>query len=212
MSWLQRCRLWRLSLAVAATLGSSGGATAAPLTIVEVSAPAINCVFDTTCRIFVDDTTGVIAMPFLAAPGTAWLQSRHFTGSPGAPAAGLHGYEYRISLTQASGFGECLAGFVIAFGPITKLPYKPGSPPADLYVVSLGGGLGTIGLSSAEQDGNVITFWLKSPLCVPPSPSIAATTFFIGLASSAPPMAISGSVFAFGSPPFYSVPARAPAH
>ena len=187
-----------------------GPAQAAPLIIAEVRAPAINCVFNPSCTIFVDDSTGAIAMPYIATPGSAWLQSRTFRGEPGTPAAGLTGYSYRISLTQAAGFGDCLAGFVVDFGPIVRLPYGQGGALADIYVVSLGGGLGTIGLASAEQEGGVITFWLKAPLCVQSTPSNAATTFFIGLASSRPPREIMASVFAYGNPPSYAVPARAP--
>jgi hypothetical protein len=206
-----RSRKSRAWLAAAVLLAGAGATRAAPLNVVEVSAPAINCVFNASCTITVNDSVGQILMPYLATPNTAWLQSRTFTGAPGTPAAGLTGYEYRISLTQAAGFGECLLGFVVNFGPITKLPYKPGSPPADVFVVT-GGGLGTIGVTSAEQDGDVITFTLKSPLCLGASPSNAATTYFIGLASANVPAATSATIFAFGDPAFYSVPARAPAH
>jgi len=210
MVCLRNSRLW---LAAAAIWASIGSAQAAPLTIVEVSFPAVNCVFNASCTITVSDSVGHIALPFLStASNTAWLQSRSFSGAPGTPAAGLTGYMYRISLTQAAGFGECLLGFVINFGPITKLPYKAGSPPADVFVGSLGGGLGTIGLASAEQDGNIITFSLKSPLCLGSSPSNAATTFFIGLASNKTPGATVATIFAFGDPAFYSMPARAPAY
>ena len=182
------------------------------LTIVEVGFPAANCVFSASCTITVNDSVGHIQMPFLAKERTALLQSRTFTGASGTPAAGLTGYIYRISLTQAAGRGGCLLGFVIDFGPVAKLPYKAGSPPADVFVGSLGGGLGTIGLASAEQSGDIITFTLKSPLCLPESPSNDATTFFIGLASNQRPKAITASVFASGSPPTYSMPARAPAY
>jgi hypothetical protein len=202
----------RARLLAAVLSAGAAAAQAAPLNVVEVSAPAINCVFNASCTITVNDSVGQILMPFLAAPNTAWLQSRTFTGAPGTPAAGMTGYEYRISLTQAAGFGECLLGFVVNFGPVAKLPYKPGSPPADVFVVSLGGGLGTIGLAGADQDGDVITFTLKSPLCLGATPSNAATTFFIGLASAKAPQPTSATVFAFGDPAFYSVPARAPMH
>lgn len=201
-----------LYVAAALLAAVSAPAQAASLSIVEVNFPAVNCVFNTSCTITVNDTAGQIAMPFLNTPNTAWLQSRNFTGAAGAPGAGKQGYMYRISLTQASGFGDCILGFVINFGPIAKLPYKAGSPPADVFVGSLGGGLGTIGLASAEQDGDVITFTLKKPLCVGASPSNDATTFFIGLAATGTPKAISAGVFALGSPPYFEVAARVPAH
>ena len=69
------------------------------------------------------------------------------------------------------------------------------------------GGLGTIDLGSAEQDGDVITFNFKTFLC-PSKP--ANTTFFFGLASAHPPASTLAGVFVTASPPYYNVPARAP--
>jgi hypothetical protein len=196
-----------LCMAVACTAAS---VHAGPLSVVEVSAPAVNCVFNASCTITVNDSTGVVPMPFLVTPGTVWLQSRTFTGAAGTPGAGLTGYEYRLSMTQASGVGDCLLGLVVDFGPVTKLPYKPGTN-ADIYVVT-GGGLGTIGVKSAEQDGDVITFEFSKPVCVPPAPVVTATTFFFGMASTKTPKAISAGLYGIGNPPFYSIPARAPNH
>ena len=109
----------------------ASGANAQPLKIVEVSAPAINCVFNASCTITVSDSTGNILLPTVL-PGTAWLQSRTFAGQPGTPAAGLTGYEYRISMTQASGQTDCILGFTLNFGPHTPLPYKD-AMPADVF-------------------------------------------------------------------------------
>src|SRR3954470_5118854 len=89
-------------------------AQAQVLKVVEVGAPAINCVFQTDCNIPVSDTTGNIPISSLA-PGTAWLQSRTFAGEAGAPGVGTTGYEYRISLTQASGNSDCIVGFNLNF-------------------------------------------------------------------------------------------------
>src|ERR1041385_8206233 len=127
-----------IALATVSLLASS--ATAQPLTVVEVSAPAINCVFNATCKITVSDTSGNILLPTVGT-GTAWLQSRTFAGQPGTPAAGLTGYNYRISLTQASGQADCILSFNLNFGPHKPLPYN-GNTNADVYVVT-GGGLGT---------------------------------------------------------------------
>src|ERR1051325_8897957 len=103
-----------IALVAMSLLASS--AAAQPLTVVEVSAPAINCVFNASCTITVSDTTGNVLLPTVA-PGTAWLQSRTFAGQPGTPAAGLTGYEYRISITQAAGAADCITGFPVHFGP-----------------------------------------------------------------------------------------------
>ena len=140
-------------IALAAVSLLARGAATQPLTVVEVSAPAINCVFNATCKITVSDTTGNILLPTVL-PGTAWLQSRTFSGQPGTPAAGLTGYEYRISMTQAAGAADCITGFTVNFGPHQPLPYKD-AKPADVFVTT-GGGLGTIGLKSAERFGDGI--------------------------------------------------------
>jgi len=184
-------------------------AHAQSLKVVEVNAPAINCVFQTDCRIPVADTTGNLLLPTLD-PGTAWLQSRTFAGEAGAPGAGTTGYEYRISLTQASGNSECILGFNLNFGPHKQLPYKD-SQLADVFVVT-SGGLGTIGLKSAERFGDVIQFSLASPLCADGPPNIKRTTFFFGLAAAAPPMHVNATVSVIGVPPFYAVDARVPTH
>ncbi len=205
-------RLWkRWTLLIAVTLVTLPlVADAAPLKIVKVNAPAVNCVFQASCTITVSDSTGVIPMPLLQTPGTVWMQSRTFVGAAGTPAAGLRGYMYRLSMTQAAGFGECILGVVINFGPVEPLPYQQNTK-AHVYVVT-SGGLGTIGLKSAEQDGDVIAFAFAKPVCVPPAPSVSATTFFFGLASKGAPKATTASAYAFGNPPFYQFNVRAPAH
>jgi hypothetical protein len=196
-------------IALAALSLLASGANAQPLKIVEVSAPAINCVFNASCTITVSDTTGNILLPTVL-PGTAWLQSRTFAGQPGTPAAGLTGYEYRISLTQASGAADCIIGFTLNFGPHKPLPYKDANL-ADVFVVT-GGGLGTISLSAATRFGDVIEFSLKSPLCLNGPSDIKNTTFFIGLAAPATPMHINVQIAVIGTTPIYPADARVPTH
>ena len=184
-------------------------ADAQVLKIVEVNAPAINCVFDTDCRITVTDTTGNLLLPTLM-PGTAWLQSRTFASEAGTPGAGTTGYEYRLSMTQTSGNAECVTGLNLNFGPHKPLPYKDGAL-ADVFVVTTGG-LGTIGLASAERFGDVIVFEFKSPLCADGPPDIRRTTFFFGLAATAAPMHVTATVPVIGVPPLYALDARVPTH
>jgi hypothetical protein len=203
----------KLILGVAAALVlASPAARAQPLVVVDVNAPAVNCVFNASCTITVGDTTGIIALPFLAVPGKAWLQSRTFSGAAGTPAAGKTGYMYRISLTEAGGSAECLGGLVLNFGPVAKLPYS-NNQPADVFVITTGG-LGTIGLKSAEKSGDVISFQLAKPLCLSGGPDIKNTTFFFGLAANNPPAPapIAAQIWSVGMPPFFSVEARVPAH
>jgi hypothetical protein len=179
------------------------------LKVVEVGAPAVNCIFQTDCTIPVTDTTGNILLPTIAA-GTAWLQSRTFAGEAGAPGARTTGYEYRISMTQASGSSDCISSFTLNFGPHKPLPYKDNTL-ADVYVVTTGG-LGTIKLAKAERFGDVIEFTLSKALCVSGPASIANTTFFIGLAATAAPMLVKAQILATGTTPIYSVDARVPTH
>ena len=175
-----RCSMVARAFAALALLPFTAHAQA--LKVVEVGAPAINCVFQTDCNIPVTDSTGSIPIAALM-PGTAWLQSRTFAGEAGAPGAGTTGYEYRISLTQASGNADCIVGFNLNFGPSKQLPYKDGQL-ADVYVVT-SGGLGTIGLKSATRFGDAIGFELSAPLCADGPPDVKRTTFFIGLAATA---------------------------
>ena len=197
------------SLATACLLAPLG-AQAQPLKVVEVSAPAVNCVFHADCRLLVNDTIGQIPFQTIS-PGNAWLQSRVFTAEAGTPAgAGTTGYNYRISLTQASGQTDCIGSFVLNFGPHKPLPYKDNTL-ADVYVVT-GGGLGTISLASATRYGDAIEFVLKSPLCIDGPPDVKNTTYFIGLAATAEPMHVTAQISVSGVVPIYGVDARVPTH
>jgi hypothetical protein len=117
---------------------------------------------------------------------------------------------YRISLTQAQGTADCLGGLVLNFGPVLKLPYKNGQL-AEVFVVTAGG-LGTIGLKSANRFGDVIVFEFAKGLCLAGGPNLSNTTFFFGLAADTPSMTTSAQIFSSGNPPLYSVDARVPAH
>jgi hypothetical protein len=186
-------------------------AQAQVLTVVEVNAPAVNCVFRVSCVITVNDTIGHIPLPFITTPGTAWLQSRVYPVAPaGTPAAGKTGYVYRVSLTEAAGAAECLGGLILNFGPVTKLPYK-NNQMADVFVVTTGG-LGTISIKAAEKFGDVIVFDFTKPLCLAGPPDIKNTTFFFGLAAATAPITTNAHIYAAGSPPLYEVPARVPTH
>jgi hypothetical protein len=206
---------WLLAaVVVAMSTAASAGPEDPPgtqLDVVTVAAPAVNCVYSKSCTITVDDSVGQLALANLDKPNSAWLQSRTFTGAADTPGAGKTGYEYRLDMTQASGSLECVAGFVINFGPITKLPFINNTPPADVYVVTQGG-LGTIGLASAMQSGDVITFTFDKLVCASMPASAANTTYFFGLASAHPPKGGTAGIFGTGNPPYYAVGARAPNH
>ncbi len=167
-------------------------AHAAMLNVVEVSAPQINCVFNTECTIRVSDSIGAFTPP--GDTGAARVQSRTLDGTAPAPGAGLKGFLYRVDMTPAQAIGpaNCVTGLALDFGPVMPLPYSP-KGASDVYVITTGG-LGTVGLASAIQTGRVITFTFASPVCpgetsrffglasksTTPAPSLATVTFSLG--------------------------------
>jgi hypothetical protein len=189
----------------------TGVAGAAPLTVVSVAAPDINCVFETDCTVVVTDSVGNIALPTIT--GVARLQSRTFLGQAGAPGAGKTAYEYRLDLTQATAVDDvaCVTALNVNFGPVTVLQYNKVGPADDVFVVTKGG-LGTIGLASAVQNRNIITFTFSQPVCAADTSGPGQTTFFFGLASINPPKAITATVEVPGVFPDVDVKARAPNH
>jgi hypothetical protein len=188
--------------AAAIALLAQSHAQAANLTIVNVNAPAINCVFDPTCKVVVHDDLGSLTY----APGTSGprLQSRTFVAKPGTPGAGKTAYIYRVDLSEAGGITDCVAGVVINFGPVATLPYLP-NQAAHVYVITQGG-IGSVGVKSAVQTGDVIEFGFSSLLCP------GQSSFFFGLAAAKPPMSSNATVFAIGNPPIVQTKADVPQH
>lgn len=194
-------------LATAAGLAAAGvSASAAPLTIAETGFPAVNCLYEPSCTITVSDSTSNVNLGFDS--GSGFFQSRIWNAAAGTPAAGKTGYLYRLDLTGAAGFTECVVGVTINFGPVAKLPYKSGA--MDDVFVGTSGGLGTIKLKSADQDAGVITFTFAKPVCPKMGAVAGETTFFFGLASTKAPHSITGTLFAAGNPPFVQIDLRAP--
>jgi hypothetical protein len=196
-------------------------AQAGPLTIVNVSAHAIDCVFNPTCTITPTNFVSTITIPGVG--GTAQLHTRTYLGVTGAPGAGLTAYAYRVDLTHATPTTaaaiNCVSRMILDFGPDSKLTYGPlvathAPIPADVFVITTGGP-GTIGLSSAVQTGNLITFTFSTPIC-PGTPTAAAlisgkSSFLFGLAAAtAPKPSIAKLVFTLGGSA--TAAARVPIH
>jgi hypothetical protein len=192
---------WLAIAFAAAALSQPSPAQAATLTVVEVSAPQVNCVFNATCKVIVSDSTGKLLNS--AYGDKAFLQSRTYAAQPGTPGAGTTAYEYRVALDKAV-FSECLAGMVIDFGPVKSLPY-PGHPPAHVFVTTQGG-IGTVGIKSVEQDGSVLTVTFTKFLCAGDS------TYFFGLAATAAPQTGTATLFGSGVPAFIQTASRVPQH
>lgn len=184
------------------------GAQAATLKIVNVGAPAINCVFNATCSVSVKDTKDNVA---LSAGGTGVLQSRTFKGVDGSPAAGLFAYEYRLDLRNAVGVTalSCVDWMTVSFGPVVStLDFNRDKKPDQVFVVTAGG-LGTIGLTSAVQTGSTIKFKFKSPVCAGSSPGKGDSSFFWGLVSKKPAKSVTATLHEIGGAT-HVVKARAP--
>lgn len=165
-----------------------GLAAAEALSIVDVDASEISCVFNTSCAVTVHDFVANLPMAIM---GTARVQSRIFTGTSGSPAAGFNGYEYRVDLTDAVGILNvpCVKALRVTFGPVAAFQYNGMGPTDQVYVISKNG-LGTIGLASANKVGDDITFTFATPVCAD-----RESSFFFGLASARAPLAVTAVAF-----------------
>ncbi|HEX8708166.1 MAG TPA: hypothetical protein VF723_07995 [Pyrinomonadaceae bacterium] len=199
----------KLLLAVVCALLATS-ARAVPLSVVNVSAPPINCIFDASCTVVVNDTTAPIELP--GSSGEGFLQSRTLKGLPGSPAGGLFGYEYRVDLRQVAGITNigCVTSVTLNFGPVVgTIDYNGDGRASDEVYVVTGGGLGSVGLASAERTGNSITFTFASPVCAGSSRGKGESSFFWGLVSTRPPRFINASLTQTSGPAL-TVEARAP--
>ena len=179
-----------------------------PLKVVNVSAPAINCVFNPACTVTVNDTSDNVT---LSAGGTGFLQSRTYKGAAGSPAAGLFAYEYRLDLRNAVGLLNiaCIDWMTISFGPVVgTLNYGGTAAPDQVFVVT-GGGIGTIGIASAIQTGSKIKFNFASPVCEGGAPGKGDSSFFWGLVSKSPPKFVAATLHETGGAT-HVVKARSP--
>lgn len=151
-------------------------AVAGPVTVVDVNAPAVNCVFATSCTNVVNDSVGTFTPP--TELGNARLQSRTYPGLAPAPAAGLLAYEYRIDLTSVAApvAAICVTKMMIRTGIIDALPYPPGALKQVFVITS--GGLGSVGVAAVLQSGNMTTFTFGGSGVCP-----GKTSFFFGYAS-----------------------------
>ena len=180
----------------------------APLKVVNVSAPAINCVFNAPCTVTVNDTVDNVT---LSAGGTGFLQSRTYKGYPGSPADGSYAYEYRLDLRNAVGALNiaCIDWMSISFGPVVgTLNYGGTTTPDQVFVVT-GGGIGTIGIASAVQSGSNIKFKFTSPVCEGGAPGKGDSSFFWGLVSKTQPKFVTATLHETGGAT-HVVKARAP--
>ena len=201
-------------MAFAALARVSGAAT---LDVVTVAAPAINCKFDTDCKITVADTPAFFTWPGLKGQG--FLQSRTWPmGQTGTAGAKLYAYLYRIDVTNWQGeepaggaaIIPCVKELRLPFGPVALLDYDGNGDKDQVFVITQGG-LGSVKPTTAVQTGNQIIFtFLPYSLCGSITPGKGQTTFFIGLASTQPPQPIVAQVAHDLGPKPFDLKSQAP--
>ena len=195
----------------AVALAMAPAAAAGPLKVVNVNAPAYIFVFSPSGSIFVQDTVDTFAVS--GGAGLARLQSRTAVGQPGAPAAGDHLYLYRLDLTNVYGIVNipCITTMKIRFGGVIgSFDYNGDSITGDQVLVVTSGGVGSVGVSSATQSGNDITFhFAGAGVCAGGSPGTGDSSFFFGLASTRAPHFVAASL-TDSSSNTYTPQARAP--
>jgi hypothetical protein len=168
-------------------LGLGAAAQASPLTVVNVSAPAINCVFNATCHVTVTDSRAFFP-PATGYSGRPKLITRTIEGAPGSPAEGLNGYLYRVDFTRAHAETDinCVVWLKLRFGEVSRLPYGE-KGEADIFVITAGGA-GTVGVSSAEKVGRTVTITFTEPVCPINGATPGQSSFWVGLASPGGPV------------------------
>ena len=197
-------------LLIGLLFGLSPVAQAAPLKVVNVGAPAINCIFTTAspCTIGVGDTSADVP---LSGGGTGRLQTRTFKGLAGSPADGFFAYEYRLNLTDAVGATNiaCIDWMSISFGPVVNtLDYDRDQQADQVFVVTTGG-VGTIGLASAVQTADTIRFKFNKAVCEASAPGKGDSSFFWGLVSKSSPKEVTAILHEIGGAT-HVVKARSP--
>jgi hypothetical protein len=177
-----------LSLLILVTAGCQS------VKIVQVNAPAYNCLFSTNCIITVNDTVFnfVTNLPpdtttaSTNASLTGLVQSRTFAGQPGTPEAGLYGYEYRLVLQKLIGDQSVsLSSMTVNFSPYSSFDYN-GQTDNQAWVVT-SGGVGSVGPTSISANGSAITFGFNPPLTLSSASSEETSSYFFGMISSTPP-------------------------
>ncbi len=161
----------------------------AALNIVNTSAPAVNYVFSTDGTVTVTD----MSSPLLNG---GFLQSRIFQGEPGSPAAGKWVYEYRLDLrcTQNPVTVPYATAVQLPIGPILSYDYNFDNVATDQVFVVTGGGLGTIGLSSAGWAFGYAGFNFSSPVWAAGSGCTGDSSYFWGYTSIYPPQVVTATV------------------
>jgi hypothetical protein len=170
-------------------------AIAEPLTTIDLSSPAVRCVFATNKRCNLDGTASVGAIPIPGITGSAALHSLTFPAAPDSPAAGLTGYEFRLdlSLAKTGPTKVCVTRFTLDVGPLTRVSYTGRVDLFDVFVINTRAP-GFVGLASAERAGSAITFVFAKPVCPGAGSDQGESSYFFGFAAAGAPREVSARV------------------
>jgi hypothetical protein len=186
-------------------------AMAEPLTIIELSSPALRCVFATNRHCNLNSTASFAAIPIPGIAGSAVLHSLTFAADPDSPAAGLTGYEFRLDLTQATAGPTkvCVTQLKLDVGPLSRLPYTGRADQFDVFVINTRAA-GFVGLASADRAGPAITFVFAKPVCPSAGSDKGESSYFFGFAAAEAPREV-GARVKLDSGETFQAPVRAPA-
>jgi hypothetical protein len=186
-------------------------ALAEPLGTVDLSSPALRCVFSTSPHCNLDGTTTLAPIPIPGITGSAVLHALTFPGFSDSIAAGTTGYEFRVDLLQAAAgpTRACVTRLSLDAGPLKPLPYMGRGDVFDVFVIHTGA-TGFVGVASAERAGPAITFTFTKPVCPGSGSDKGESSYFFGFASAAAPREINARL-ELDSGETLQVPVRAPA-
>jgi hypothetical protein len=176
--------------ALAAALTLAQPAAAQNLNRVNVSAPQINCVFNTTCTVTVSD----LATPYL---GNGFLQSRTFQAQPGSPAAGKWVYEYRIDLRNVAGTTAVPLVTSLSMpvaAPIVAMDFNGDGNASDQVFIVTGGGLGSVGPATAWLHGDTLHFSFNPPVAGGSAPGAGQSSYFFGFVTESAPTDVAARI------------------
>lgn len=165
-------------------------AMAAPLNVVNTSAPQIHCVFNTSCTSSPTDYTST----FLS--GGAFIQSRYYQAAPGSPMAGKWVYKYRVSMTNEVGVLNIpyVTALRVPFVGLKQGDYNFDSVFTDHVFNVSAGGIGTKGVTSAAT-GSGITFNFASAIAGGSFAGDGESSYFFGVVSDWGPRTQYGTVY-----------------
>lgn len=172
-----------------------------------MTGPTFYCLFDASCNVTATETASTFTQPGMNGQGV--LYTRTYAASPGSPAAGHYGYEYRIAFQNVTGYAaaNCIMGVRIKLGsPLSTLDFNGDGSADQVFQIFVGGGYL---FSHATQDGSFITFDFDPP-AAPMCPGVPGnTSVWFGVIASQPPRSVLATIETFGGD-FLQVGARAP--